>query len=204
MKSKNFPFSLIGIILLFQVLPLFLTSCLDDCSGEGLFYRITGLNGEALEYVETASSFQTQPWSNTKNLTTENLVLAFITDTQILNVSAFNPSKYGMPAAYACDPAFNVEAKIRQFELFSNKDFNSDYPSGSDLTGIILAETSNGFVPFESVMDRERKELKIESTYVRFTQASEQAEAQEFTCNITLTDGKRFSATVENIILRVN
>jgi hypothetical protein len=200
MKSKNFPLTFIGVILLFQVLPLFLTSCLDDCSGEAIHYRITGLQGEAMEFIASTPSWQSRPWSNELNLISEKLILAFITDTEVMAIGSTN---LGFPVAFACDPAINVEAAIRKFELVSNKDYNSKYPAGTDLTEIVLFANSGGFAPFETFMDRERNILKIESSYVRFSEESEQAEPQNFTCTITLTDGKKYSAVIENIILRV-
>ncbi len=199
MKSKNISLSFIGIILLFQVLPLFLTSCLD-CSGDAINYRITGLKGEAMEFIASTPNWQSKPWSNELNLTTDKLILGFITDTEILAISG---GSLGLPMAFACDPAINVEAAIQKFELISNKDYNSRFPAGRDLTDIVLFAISSGFAPFETFRDRERNVLTIESGYVRFSEDSEQAEAQNFTCTITLTDGRKFSAVIDNIILRV-
>jgi hypothetical protein len=198
MKTKKYSSSFFVIVLILQIVPLFLSSCLDYCSGQAINYRIKGLTGEALEYISSTPSWQSKPWSNSNNLNTEKLILAFVTDTELLGAQFSN---FGLPVTYACDPAINVEAEIREFELYSNKDFNSNFPAGSNLTDIVQFAVPGGFAPFDIFVDNQRNVLKIESTYVRFSEASQQTEAQNFTCKITLTDGRTFDATIENIIL---
>ncbi|WP_373522101.1 hypothetical protein [Aquiflexum sp.] len=206
MKFKSI-FSFFSIIVLFQLFPLIFTSCIDDCSGQARFYRLSGFNGEVREYVPTNPGWQTRPWSNTINLTTEKLLLWFIFEEENLDKKDFvRRADTGLPILYACDPAVNLEAGVEKIELFADKDFNSNFPAGTDLSEMLLIAIVGGseFSPLMTRRDSNRNVYNFTNFAVRFNQESEQTEAMKFTCNVTLQDGREFSSTIENIILRVN
>lgn len=112
----------------------------------------------------------------------------------------------GLPVLYACDPGVNLEAGLEKIELFADKDFNSNFPVGADLSEMLLIARVGGgvFSPLESLNDSNRNIYNFTNFAVRFNQESEQSEPMNFTCNVTLQDGRKFSSTIENIILRVN
>jgi hypothetical protein len=206
MKLKSI-FSLFSIVVLFQLSPLIFSSCIDDCSGQARYYRLSEFNGEAKEFVPTSPGWQTRPWSNTINLTTEKLLFWFIFGEENLDKNDFiRRAHIGLPVLYACDPGVNLEAGIEKIELFADKDFNSSFPAGTDLSEILLIARVGGevFVPLESRKDSQRNVYNFTNFAVRFNQESEQSEAMKFTCNVTLQDGREFSFIIENIILRVN
>lgn len=199
-------FSFLSIVILFQLFPLILNSCIDDCSGQARYFRLSGFNGDAHEFVPTNPGWQTRPWSNTINLKTEKLLLWFNFEEENLDKKDFVRAYTGFPVLYACSPAVNLEARIEKIELFADKDFNSNFPAGVDLSEILLIAIVGGseFSPLESRKDTNRNLYNFTNFAVRFNQESEQSEPMKFTCNVTLQDGREFSSTIENIILRVN
>lgn len=155
--------------------------------------------------MPTSPQWQTRPWSNTINLTTEKLLLWFVFEEENLDKKDFRRAYTGLPILNACDPAVNLEAGIEKIELVADRDFNSNFPAGSDLSEIILISSAwSQFDPLESLMDTSRNVYNFTSFVARFNQESEQNEAMTFTCKVTLKDGREFSSTIENIILRVN
>ena len=205
MKFKSI-FSFFSIIILFQLLPLAFSSCIDDCSGQALFYRLNGFSGDAKEFVPTSPGLQTRPWSNTINLTTEKLLLQFVFEREYLDKKDFIRSAIsGLPVLYACDPGINLEAGLEKIKLIVDKDFNLNFLEGSDLSVILLV--SNGtsqFRPLEELRDTRENVFRFTDFIVKFSQDAEQSEPMNFTCTVTLEDGREFSSTIENIILRVN
>lgn len=204
MKTKKIISSLFSIILLFQVLPALTFSCIDDCSGQALFLRYQELSGVAWENIPGNPGWQVKAWSNEINLTSEKLILGF--DLSYESVAALRPNKIdsGMPFAFACDPAINFESNIKSWELVSNKDFNDNFPAGASLNDIVLISPVIGgqFLPFAVYNDQQRVR-DLGNSFVRFSELSTQASSSDFTCTITLVDGRIFSSTVENIVLRV-
>jgi hypothetical protein len=182
------------------------TSCIDDCSGQASYYRLIGFNGEAKEFVPTDPGWQTKPWSNTINLTTEKLILQFVFEEEFLDKKDFTRSAIsGLPVLFACDPAVNLEAGLERIEVSVDKDFNLNFPAGSDLSGILLV--SNGtsqFRPLEEFRDTRENVFRFTNFFVKFSQDAEQSEPMNFKCTVTLRDGRQFSSSIENIILRVN
>lgn len=205
MKLKSI-FSFFSIVLIFQLFPLAFTSCIDDCSGQASYYRLIGFNGEAKEFVPTDPGWQTKPWSNTINLTTEKLILQFVFEEEFLDKKDFTRSAIsGLPVLFACDPAVNLEAGLERIEVSVDKDFNLNFPAGSDLSGILLV--SNGtsqFRPLEEFRDTRENVFRFTNFFVKFSQDAEQSEPMNFKCTVTLRDGRQFSSSIENIILRVN
>lgn len=204
MKCKLI-FSLVYVVVIFQFFPLVFISCIDDCSGQALFYRLKGFSGEAKEFVPASPGFQTRPWSNTINLTTEKLLLQFHFDEEYLDKNDFRRADSGLPLLYACDPAINLEAGIEKIELLADRDFNENFPAESDLSEILMV--SNGareFRPLEELRDTRENVLRFTDFLLKFSQDSGQSEPMNFTCTVTLQDGRQFSSTIENIILRVN
>ena len=197
--------SLLTVCILFQGIPLMLSSCFDDCSGQARYFRLSGFSGEAREFVPTNPGWQTRPWSNTINLTTEKLLLQFLFDEENLDKNDFRRADAGLPYLYACDPAVNLEAGIEKIELVADRDFNENFPAGSDLSEILMVSYGVGqFRPLEELWDSRENVYKFTSFFARFNQDSEQSEPMNFTCTVVLQDGREFSSTIENIILRVN
>ncbi len=205
MKKKSI-LSFLSIMILFQGIPLMLSSCVEDCSGQALYYRLSGLNGEAKEYVPRNPGWQTRPWSNSINLTTEKLLLEFVFEEEYLDKKDFRRAESGLPRLYACSPAINLEAGIEKFEIFSDRDFNTNFPAGTDLSDILVISQVEGreFVALETYRDANRNVFTFTHFSARFNQESEQLEAMNFTCRLQLQDGRVFSSTIENIQIRPN
>jgi hypothetical protein len=205
MKIKKLLSTLLYLIFFFQVLPVFTFSCIDDCSGQALFLRYKELSGIALEYVPSNPGWQVNTWSNDKNLTSEKMLLVFdLSYEPLAEVIPENPT-LGLPFAFACDPAVNFESHIKTWDLVSNKDFNTEFPAGTSLNEIALIAPVVGgqFLPFADYQDSQMGFRGLGTSLVRFSELSTQASPMDFTCTITLTDGRIFSNKVVNIILRV-
>ena len=114
-------------------------------------------------------------------------------------------STLGLPFAFACDPAVNFESTIQTWDLVSNKDFNNEFPAGTSLNEIALIAPIVGreFLPFADYQDSQMGYRDLGTSFVRFSGLSTQTSPMDFTCIITLTDGRIFSSKVDNIVLRV-
>ncbi|MCR9016956.1 hypothetical protein [Aquiflexum gelatinilyticum] len=205
MRVNRILSTIFSIIFFFQVLPVLTFSCIEDCSGQALFLRYSDLSAMPLEYIPSNPGWRVDEWSNQKNLTTGKLLIMFdLTYESIAEVKQ-TTSTSGLPFAFACDPAVNFESPVKTWELHSNKNFNDNYPAGALLNDIVLIAPRIGgqFFPFSEYLDPISGNRGLGTSFVRFSELSTQTSPFDLTCTITLEDGRVFSNTVENIVLRV-
>jgi hypothetical protein len=205
MRTNRIYSTIFSVIFSFQVLPVLTFSCIEDCSSQALFLRYNELSALPLEYIPSNPGWRVEEWSNEKNLTGGKLLLVFDLTYESVSEVKQTKSALGLPFAFACDPAVNFESPVKTWELHSSKDFNANYPAGSVLNEIVLIAPIVGgqFLPYADYQDSQMAYRGLGTSFVRFSELSTQTSPFDFTCTITLEDGRVFSSTVENIVLRV-
>lgn len=98
--------------------------------------------------------------------------------------------------------------KVAEIQVTSNKDYNEEYVSGTNLLHILSARYTNTGMSYYTTdkmpVLEVFKELGYDGYLLSFNVPPSNSEQHIFTIAISTMDGKRFSTTTEEVFLRKN
>jgi hypothetical protein len=193
-------------ILFFSIIlfSIFINESCNPCKGtDSIDYNTIAITGNAnfITGIETSSDekfFNINPFEgDTFKVRYDSLAITVVPEFEFSYNKQDINFTFGITKVMACSPAVNYDV-IFDVIIKSDKDYNSAYPAGSNLTSLMAVHFNRLVRPNNIDEALIGRNLYDESLFT-FTQPPSDTSVRSITIKYILTNGLEFSTTVKGI-----